>query len=76
MSQGFHAHNGLNVDTSAEMRKATISLVMSVCPSARMEQLGSLWTDFDEILHLNIFRKPFEKITVSLKSDRNNGYFT
>jgi hypothetical protein len=29
----------------ANIRKATISFVMSV----RMEQLGSLWTDFDEI---------------------------
>jgi hypothetical protein len=55
MSQGFHAHSGSNVDTSAKLRKATISLAMSVSPSVRMEQLGSLWTDFDEILHLNIF---------------------
>ena len=33
----------------AELRKATISFVMSVRPSVRMEQLGSPWTDFDEI---------------------------
>jgi len=30
----------------AKLRKATISFVMSVCPSVRMEQLGSYWTDF------------------------------
>jgi hypothetical protein len=46
-----------------------------VCP-VRMEQLGSHWTDFHEILYLNIFRKSAEKIQVSLKSDKNNGYFT
>ena len=28
---------------------ATISFVLSVCPSVRMEQLGSHWTDFREI---------------------------
>jgi hypothetical protein len=33
----------------AKLRKATISFVMSVCPSARMEPLGSHWTDFGEI---------------------------
>jgi hypothetical protein len=30
---------------------------MSVRPSARMEQLGSHWTDFDEILYLSFFLK-------------------
>ena len=33
----------------AKLRKATISVAMSVsdCPSARMEQLSSHWTDCD-----------------------------
>jgi hypothetical protein len=31
----------------AKLRKATISFVMFVCPSMRMEQLGVHWTDFD-----------------------------
>ena len=35
--------------TFAELRKATISFVMSVRPRVRMEQLGSRWTDFHEI---------------------------
>jgi hypothetical protein len=26
-----------------------------VCPSIRIEQLGSHWTDFHELLYLNIF---------------------
>jgi hypothetical protein len=47
-----------------------------VCPSVRMEQRGSHWTDFDEILYLCFLRKSVEKIQVSLKCDKNNGYFT
>jgi hypothetical protein len=64
----------------AKLRKATINFVISfcpaVCPSARMEQLDSHWTDCHEILYLSIFLKPVEKIQVSLKSDKNSGYFT
>jgi hypothetical protein len=33
----------------AELRKATISFVISLRLPARMEQLGSYWTDFHEI---------------------------
>ena len=58
----------------AKLQKAIISFVMS--PSARKEQLGSHWTDFHEILYLSIFRKSVAKIQFSLKSDKNNGYFT
>jgi hypothetical protein len=60
-----------------KLRKATISCVMcmSVCLSARMQQLSSHWTDFYETWNLSIFRKSVEKIQVSLKSDNNNGYF-
>ena len=36
----------LFLDTFANLRKATISFVMSVFPSDRMERLGSHWTDF------------------------------
>jgi hypothetical protein len=49
------------------MWKVTISFVMSVCPSVRMEQLDSHWTDFQEIWYLCIFRKPVKKIQVLLK---------
>ena len=37
---------------------------MSVCPSVRMEELDSHWTDFHEILNLGIFQKYVEKIQV------------
>ena len=59
---------------SAKLRKAIISFFM--CQSVRMGQLGSHRTDFHEIWYLNIFRKSVDKIQVSLKSDKNNGYIT
>jgi hypothetical protein len=53
---------------------------MSVRPSVRfsvrMEQLGSYWTDFDEIDIFRPFQKFVEKIQISLTSEKNNGYFT
>jgi hypothetical protein len=56
----------------ANLRKTTISVVVSV----RMEKLGSHRTDFLEIWYLSVFRKSIEEIQVSLKYDKNNGYFT
>ena len=41
----------------AKLRKATISFVMSVRPSVRMEQLGSRWTHIHEISYFSIVRK-------------------
>ena len=58
------------------LRKRTINLVMlSVRPSVHMEQLHSYWTCF----HIDIgwfFQKSVERIQVSLKHDKNKGYFT
>jgi hypothetical protein len=34
------------LDAFGKLRKATIGFVMPTCPSVRIEQLGSLWTDF------------------------------
>jgi hypothetical protein len=59
-----------------KLRKAAINFVMSLCPSYRMEQLGTYGTEFNDILYLIIFRKSVEKTQVSLKSDKNNGYCT
>ena len=61
----------------ANLRNASISLVMSVLPSVLCtEQLGSHAMEFHEILNLIIFRKCVEIVQVSLKSDEKNGYFT
>jgi hypothetical protein len=61
----------------AKFRKATINFktvtgCLFLLPSVHMEQLGSHWTDFHDILYLNIFRKSLEKIQVPLKSEKNN----
>jgi len=55
--------------------KATISFIMSVCPSVHLKRLGSHWTDSREIWYLNTVPKSVEKIKVSLKSGKNIGYF-
>jgi hypothetical protein len=51
----------------AILRKATVSFVTSVCPSVRVQQLLSYWTDFYEILCLGVFEN-LSKIQVPLKS--------
>jgi hypothetical protein len=51
------------------------SSCLSVCLSAWINSAPRC-TDFEEILYLRLFRKSVEKIPVSLKSDKNNGYFT
>ena len=44
----FYAQNEKFLGAFAKLQKVTMSFVMSVCPSVRMEQLGSHWTNFDE----------------------------
>jgi hypothetical protein len=44
--------------------------------SVRMKELGSYSKEFREIWYLSIFRTTVEKIQVSLKTDKDNGYFT
>ena len=57
----------------AKLWKATINFVVFVCPSVRMEHLGCHRVDFREILYNRDFSKTYR---VSLKYDKNNGYFT
>ena len=54
----------------------SVPKIASSCLSVRMEQLGSHWMDIHEILYFRILRKSFLRIQVSLKSDKNKGYFT
>ena len=62
----------------AKLRKATIGFVMSVRPHVRLsawnnsDPTGRIFMKFD----MSIFRNTVEKIQVSLKSDKNNGYYT
>ena len=39
------------LDAFTELRKATVSFLMCVCPSSRMAQHGSHWMDFNKILN-------------------------
>jgi len=57
------------------VRKIAIDDLVSscVCPSFRMQQLGSHLTDFHYIWFLLFFRKPVEKIQVSFKSNKHTG---
>jgi hypothetical protein len=60
----------------ANLRKKR--LLVSSCLSVRPHgKLGSHWTDFHKIWYFNfLFVKFVDKIQISLKSDKNNGYFT
>jgi hypothetical protein len=60
-----------------EIAKSDLSSsCLSVRPSVCIEQIGSHWTDFNEIWYLCIFRITVEKLQVSLKSNKKKGYFT
>jgi len=61
----------LSLGVFAKLRRATIKFVRTV-----RTELGYHQTEFHEILYFSIFRKFVEKIQVSLKFDKNNGYFT
>jgi hypothetical protein len=54
---------------------AKIDYYVHVRPSASMELLDSHLSDFHEICYYNVFRKYVEQIQISLKFDKNNGYF-
>jgi len=62
----------------AKFLKVTISFVTCVCLSVHL----SVWSNshptgwYSAILHLIIFLKSVQKIPVSLKSHKNNGYIT
>jgi hypothetical protein len=58
----------------AKLRKATISFVISLCPSVwnNSALTGRILMRFD----VKVFRTCIERVQVSLKSDKNNGYFT
>ena len=58
----------------AELRKATLMFATSVVPPARNSSTptGRILMKFDTY----VFRKSVKKIQVSLKSDKNNSYFT
>ena len=59
---------------NCEKRLLISSVRLSAYLSVRMEQLGSHWTFFDEILYLRTFRKSVE-FQVLFQSNKNSRYF-
>ena len=57
-----------HLDAFTELRKATVSFVMCVCPSCRMGQLGSHGKDFHKILYLSMCRKSVQKVPSFIKN--------
>jgi hypothetical protein len=62
-----------------KLRKVIISFLMSVYMSLYLR--GTVWLPTGRIfvkfdVYTQFFRKSFERILVSLKFDKNNGYFT
>jgi hypothetical protein len=76
---GSHQPDTFFLGAFAKLRKATISFVMSVCPSVRpsvcMEQPGSHWTVFHEMLYFG-FSKICPENPISLISHKTDGNFT
>jgi len=46
----------------AQLQKA----ILGLCPSVRMEQFGSHWTDFHEMWYLSLYQHSVDKRKVSL----------
>jgi hypothetical protein len=64
----------LPLGTFSIWRKATVGFVMSVFLSARNN--SAPLDGFYEILYVRTLRQSVQKIQLSLKCDKNNGYFT
>ena len=64
------------LSTCAKLRKVTISFVMSVRPSVRIEQLASQWTDFSWNFIFEYFSKNYRENSSIIKPNKNNGYIT
>jgi hypothetical protein len=67
----------------AKLQKVTVSFVMSVClsvhPFVHLTAWNSLVATGWILIKLDVLRlflKSFEKSEISLKSNKNNGYFT
>jgi hypothetical protein len=61
----------------AELRQATISIVMSVCPTVHRHGATRLTLDgFSFNLIFEYFSRIFLEISILLKSDKYNGNFT
>jgi len=74
LSASSEYHNSNGRSQNCEKRLLSPSL-LSVRPSVRTEQLGSHFKNFPKFWYLSFLQKSFDKINVSLKSNKSNGYF-
>jgi hypothetical protein len=64
-------------DVTNSLQRPSYAFWQTVRPSAVQSAcIAQKSHEFHEILYLSTFRKFVEKIRVSLKSDKNNEYFT
>jgi hypothetical protein len=64
-----------SLGTFEKLQKSPVAFVTSVRLSDRIEQLGSHWINFHEILYFRIFREYMWKIRVLLEAYKNKGHF-
>jgi hypothetical protein len=64
------------LEVFTKLRKATLSFVISVRLSVRMEQLGSHCMDFHEVWYLEDFSKVYRENSSFVKYDKNKGHLT
>jgi len=57
-------HPPIFLGAFAQFREATVSFVMSVRPSVRMQQIGSNWMDFHKIWYFKYF---FQNLSKKIK---------
>jgi len=57
-------------------KKKRLIFVLSVCPSVRMEQLGSHWADIHESWYWCTLWKFVHNVQFSFTSSQNSGYIT
>jgi hypothetical protein len=79
-AKGFsihHAHRGHLTCLISRIRKTAKSHYYHrhVCLSVRIEKLGPHLSDFHKIWYSIILQKSLTKTQISLKPDKNNGYF-
>ena len=69
-------HHSLFLGAFTELQKAIVSFVVSVCPSVPMEELGSHWMGFCEILYLIIPYQSYLKSCVLMDCVLIFAYYT
>ena len=71
----WYFENGENSETLISSQRQTSLSSGAFAQLSVHTELGSCWKDLYEVSYMSIFRKSVEKIQISWKYDKNNGYF-